>query len=128
MLPAIAFALPTAEAPKALVTRQSSTTCGNQYYSSSEISDAANAACNYVQSGDEAGSSTYPHQYNDYEGFSFPDSGPYYEFPILSSGNVYSGGSPGPDRVIVTADCYYEGAITHTGASGNNFVGCSGTS
>jgi hypothetical protein len=68
----------------------------------------------------------HSHQYNNYEGFNFPVSGPYQEFPIKSSG-VYTGGSPGPDRVVFNTNGQYAGAITHTGASGNNFVGCSGT-
>ncbi|KAF1980858.1 guanyl-specific ribonuclease F1 [Aulographum hederae CBS 113979] len=116
-----------ATASPILEARQSSTTCGSTYYSSSKVSTAANAACNYVSSGGHAGSSTYPHQYNNYEGFDFPVGGPWYEFPILSSG-TYTGGSPGADRVVINANCQYAGAITHTGASGNNFVGCSGTS
>lgn len=37
-------------------------------------------------------------------------------------------GSPGPDRVIFNSNGQRAGEITHTGASGNNFVGCSGTS
>jgi hypothetical protein len=37
-------------------------------------------------------------------------------------------GSPGADRVIINANCQLAGEVTHTGASGNNFVGCSGTS
>ena len=78
--------------------------------------------------GSVAGSSTYPHKYNNYEGFDFPVTGPYEEFPILKSGAVYSGGSPGADRVIFSTAGKYAGAITHTGASGNDFVGCSGTS
>lgn len=64
----------------------------------------------------------------DYEGFDFGGvQGPYYEFPIEESG-VYDGGSPGADRVVVTGDGEYAGTITHTGASGDDFVGCSGTS
>ncbi|OTA80808.1 hypothetical protein M434DRAFT_86027, partial [Hypoxylon sp. CO27-5] len=71
------------------------------------------------------GSDEYPHQYNDYEGFKFPDAAPYYaEFPILSSFKPYTGGSPGADRVVFNSNGNYEGAITHTGASGNNFVEC----
>lgn len=41
---------------------------------------------------------------------------------------VYTGGSPGADRVVFNTNGEYAGAITHTGASGNDFVGCSGTS
>ena len=38
-------------------------------------------------------------------------------------------GSPGPDRVVITEDaCRQAGTITHTGASGNAFVACQGTS
>lgn len=90
------------------------------------MSDAFNTGFNDYENGNAPGG--YPHQYNDYEGFTFPVDGPYQEFPILSSGSEYQGGSPGPDRVIFNTNGEYAGAITHTGASGNNFVGCSGTS
>ncbi|KAM3523834.1 hypothetical protein NHJ13051_004882 [Beauveria bassiana] len=113
-------------APAELVGR-AATTCGTVYYTANQVNAASQAACNYVENGGTAGSSTYPHKYNNYEGFNFPVSGPYYEFPI-KSGGVYTGGSPGADRVIINAGCAQAGAITHTGASGNNFVGCSGTS
>jgi ribonuclease T1 len=64
-------------------------------------------------------------RYNDYEGFSFPVSGPYWEFPILSSHEVYSGGRPGADRVIFNDNGGLAGLITHQGASGNDFLQCS---
>lgn len=69
-------------------------------------------------------------------------AGPYQEFPIMANGAIYSGGmaflevemtrhvltpiagSPGPDRVVINTSCRQAGAITHTGASGNNFVIC----
>ena len=38
--------------------------------------------------------------YNNYEGFDFPVSGPYQEYPVLSDTQAYDGGSPGADRVI----------------------------
>ncbi|KAH6987006.1 guanyl-specific ribonuclease F1 [Ilyonectria destructans] len=107
--------------------RQSATKCGSTSYTAAQVRAAANAACSYYQDGDTAGTSTYPHTYNNYEGFTFAVKGPYQEFPIKSSG-VYTGGSPGADRVVISTSCGYAGAITHTGASGNNFVGCSGTS
>lgn len=85
-------------------------------------------------------------RYNNYEGFNFNGyNGPFQEFPIIPGG-VYTGGefsygapkrdetdidvgSPGPDRVVITEDsCRQAGTITHTGASGNNFVACQGTS
>ncbi|KAJ6440723.1 ribonuclease/ribotoxin [Purpureocillium lavendulum] len=114
-------------APADLAARAAAT-CGSTYYSASAVNAASSAACNYVKNGGTAGGSTYPHRYNNYEGFNFNGlSGPFYEFPIMSSGNVYNGGSPGPDRVVITQSCQQAGQITHTGASGNNFVGCSGT-
>lgn len=69
--------------------RQSSTECGNNYYSSSKVSDAFNTGLNDYYNGDAPGG--YPHTYNNYEGFSFPVDGPYQEFPILESGE-YNGG------------------------------------
>ena len=39
----------------------------------------------------------------------------------------YDGGSPGADRVVYNDNCDLAGVITHTGASGDDFVGCSGT-
>ncbi|WPH04971.1 Hypothetical protein R9X50_00786900 [Acrodontium crateriforme] len=107
-----------------LEARQSSTTCGNNYYSSSKVSAAVNEGYNDYQDGSSP--DNYPHQYNNYEGFDFPVDGPYYEFPIKESG-VYTGGSPGADRVVFNDQGEYAGTITHSGASGNNFVGCSGT-
>lgn len=71
--------------------RQSATTCGNTAYSAAQVRAAANAACSYYRADDTAGSSTYPHTYNNREGFDFLVSGPYQEFPIKSSG-VYTGG------------------------------------
>ena len=35
-------------------------------------------------------------------------------------------GSPGADRVVINGSGQRAGEITHTGASGNNFVACSG--
>ena len=67
----------------------------------------------------------------------------YSEFPILKSGD-YDGDSPGADRVIFADNgdyCAYVmpnpkyflelltpdfSVVTHTGASGNNFVSCEG--
>jgi hypothetical protein len=101
-------------------------TCANVCYWQSDIDDAVSKGYSLYQSGKTLGSDKYPHEYNDYEGFDFPVSGPWYEFPILSSFQVYSGGSPGPDRVIFNEDGDYAGVITHTGASGDDFVACVG--
>ncbi|KAH0368601.1 guanyl-specific ribonuclease F1, partial [Aureobasidium melanogenum] len=123
---AMLFAASAVALPTDIEARQSSTTCGNTYYSASQVSAAFNAGYNDYLNGVTYGNSDYPHTYNDYEGFDFPVDGPYQEFPIKKSG-VYTGGSPGADRVVFNTNGEYAGAITHTGASGNDFVGCSGT-
>ena len=112
------------------------------------MAKALNEGCQLYSNSQTEGNDNYPHRYNDYEGFDFPISGPYQEFPIKESGVYYGGknltseqssqepvdadqeheGSPGADRIVFNADCEYAGSITHTGASGNNFVGCSDTS
>lgn len=94
-------------------------TCADRTYGSSDISDAVTTA----QSG---GASGYPHPYNDFEGFDFPAcAGTFYEYP-LEIGAVYSGGSPGPDRVIYDDTRDICACLTHTGASSRNgFVECS---
>ena len=95
----VAFALPTSvitEAPvedAALEARQSCyVKCGSTCYTSAQVSSARSAAYNYVKQGSTAGGSTYPHKYNNYEGFDFLVSGTYYEFPLKTSG-VYTGGT-----------------------------------
>ncbi|KAF2468872.1 ribonuclease-domain-containing protein [Lindgomyces ingoldianus] len=130
LLTPLSLALPTSISflDNPLEARQCYTTCGSNCYTQAKVTAAKNAGYSYVKQGGTAGGSTYPHAYNNYEGFDFPVSGPYYEFPLLSSGQTYTGGSPGADRVIFNSGGSLAGEITHTGASGNNFVGCSGTS
>ncbi|KAI1122910.1 guanine specific ribonuclease N1 [Nemania abortiva] len=99
-------------------------TCGSVCYTQSDLDTAVEQGYGYYEDGETVGSNDYPHQYNNYEDFDFPDAGPWYEFPILSSGGAYTGGSPGADRVVFNADGNFQDAITHTGASGNDFVGC----
>ncbi|KAL1870001.1 hypothetical protein VTK73DRAFT_2844 [Phialemonium thermophilum] len=99
-------------------------TCGSVCYWQSDIDDALQKGYSLLESGQTLGSDKYPHQYNDYEGFKFPTSSPWYEFPILSSYKVYTGGSPGPDRVIFDSHGNFDSLITHTGASGDDFVAC----
>ena len=51
-----------------------------------------------------------------------------YEFPILNSGLEFTGGVPGPDRVVFGD--YGDGSytycflMTHTGAAARRFVKC----
>lgn len=148
LLAPVALALPTSvttDAPEvaAIEARQCYVQCGSTCYTSSQVTAARNKGYSYYSQGTQAGSSTYPHTYNNYEGFDFLVSGPYQEFPLKTSG-VYTGGkntnciwrvwnmlismvgSPGADRVIFNTRGQRAGEITHTGASGNAFVACSG--
>ncbi|KIY70262.1 ribonuclease-domain-containing protein [Cylindrobasidium torrendii FP15055 ss-10] len=102
-----------------------SVTCGSNVYTLAQVKSAT--AAGYAQVGNPIGSNSYPHKFNNYEGLSMWCSGEssYQEWPILKSG-TYSGGSPGADRVIFSSNGVYCAVVTHTGASGNNFVSCSG--
>lgn len=106
------------------IRKSCAATCGSVCYTSSAIDAAINKGFDLFEEDETEGSDKYPHTYNDFEGFQFPVDGPYQEFPILSNGKVYSGGSPGADRVVFNQDGDFAGVITHTGASGNDFVSC----
>ncbi len=91
-----------------LVEPLAETTCGSTYYTATQVNQAAQKACTYYQAGSAAGG--YPHTYNNYEGFTFVVSGPYLEFPLLSSGSVYTGGETIPNQahsLIVTSGSYF---------------------
>ncbi|KAI0375238.1 ribonuclease T1 [Pilatotrama ljubarskyi] len=91
--------------------------CGGHSYTATDIFNAIDEA-------EDGGASDYPHQYHDYEGFSFPScTGEFFEYP-LEHNRVYTGGSPGADRVIYDEDGDFCACLTHTGASGNDFVEC----
>jgi hypothetical protein len=92
LLAPLALALPSELVPTDLATRQScAVTCGSTCYTSAQINAARSAGTGYVKSGSTAGGSTYPHKYNNYEGFDFLVGGTYYEFPLRKAG-VYTGG------------------------------------
>lgn len=64
----IAFASPIERSEgKPLEVRQSATTCGSTSYTAAQVRAAFNAGYNYYTADDTAGSSTYPHTYNNYE-------------------------------------------------------------
>lgn len=96
-----------------------SCSCAGRSYSATVVQNGINEAR-------DGGADAYPHQYHDYEGFSFGCSGStYYEYPIVS-GSIYTGGSPGADRVIYDNNGSFCACLTHTGASTTNgFVECS---
>lgn len=106
------------------VQRQCVDSCAGTCYYQSTINAAVSQGCNYLNRGQTVGSNRYPHVYNNYEGFDFAAASPYYEFPILHSFQPYTGGDPGPDRVVFTRGCSLQGLITHTGVCCGNFAQC----
>ncbi|KAF8425247.1 Ribonuclease/ribotoxin [Tirmania nivea] len=76
--------------------------CNDYAISSSAIRSAALTAVRHLNAGTTVGRNNYPHRYNNFEGFTFNAGciGPYYEFPVFRD-HVYTGGSPGLDRVVV---------------------------
>ncbi|KAK4150851.1 Ribonuclease/ribotoxin [Chaetomidium leptoderma] len=111
-----------AEANAQVEARACAFTCGSVCYQNTHIQAALNKGYSLQQTGSNL--NNYPHRYNNYEGFNFPTAGPWYEFPIMSGHQVYSGGSPGADRVVFDSRGAFDLLITHQGASGNNFVAC----
>lgn len=101
-------------------------TCGTVCYWQSDVDDAVAQGYGYYKDGQQVGSNDYPHTENNYENIDFYVSGPYEEFPILKSYQVYTGGSPGADRVVFNTKGQLAGVVTHTGASGDDFVPCTG--
>ncbi|KAK5325166.1 hypothetical protein LTR93_004643 [Exophiala xenobiotica] len=110
-----------------LAARQSCVdTCGSACYWQSDIDTAVQKGYSLHESGDTVGDNDYPHEFDDREGFDITVSGPWYEYPILSSYEVYTGGAPGADRVVFNDEGTLALVVTHTGASDDNFVECSG--
>ncbi|KAK4226618.1 Ribonuclease/ribotoxin [Podospora fimiseda] len=110
-------------------TSLSSLSCGSKTYTKQQVDDAVAEGCKLFSNNQQVGRQNYPHKFNNFENLVFATSGPYQEFPIISNG-VFTGGSPGADRVVFTPNyqgqCVYVGAMTHTGAPTNNgFVSCS---
>ncbi|KAL8382329.1 hypothetical protein RB595_006219 [Gaeumannomyces hyphopodioides] len=103
-------------------------TCGSNSYSRAKVEAATAEGCRLNAAGQTLGTNRYPHTFNNREKLVFSASGPFQEFPILSSGQNFTGRSPGPDRVVfnpnIGGKCTYVGSMTHTGASGNGFLLC----
>ncbi|RYP66438.1 hypothetical protein DL771_007767 [Monosporascus sp. 5C6A] len=99
-------------------------TCGSICYWQKSVDEAVDAGYELHQAGETVGNNDYPHTFNNREGFDFVVAGPYQEFPMLNTFDPYTGGPPGPDRVVFNTAGEYAGVITHTGAGGNNFVEC----
>ncbi|THU89133.1 Ribonuclease/ribotoxin [Dendrothele bispora CBS 962.96] len=100
-------------------------TCGSNVYSLNIVKAATSNGFAHINN--PIGSNSYPHTFSNFEGLKMWCTGEtqFNEWPILVSG-PYTGGSPGADRVVFSDNGIYCAVITHTGASGNNFVSCKG--
>lgn len=88
----LSLAVAVTAAPGKILRRYEEATCGSVSYTAAEVADAVDAGCGHFQDGTQAGSSSYPHRYNNWEEFEFKGfPGPFQEFPIVGSG-VYTGG------------------------------------
>ncbi|KAK0530271.1 hypothetical protein OC842_003980 [Tilletia horrida] len=117
-LPAAILASPV----QTLEKREPAVTCATKYYTGTQVARAVQ-----LSNSNGAPSSTYPHTFNNYEGFDFSDycsDSTYNTYPLTTNG--YTGGAPGPDRVIIgKSSRRFCGSITHTGASTRNgFLQC----
>ncbi|CDO73459.1 hypothetical protein BN946_scf185013.g94 [Trametes cinnabarina] len=109
--------LVTSVTSRTLRRQSSGCDCAGIRYTETDILNAIDKA-------EDGGASDYPHQYHDYEGFDFPSCrGTFYEYP-LEHNRVYSGGSPGADRVIYDSRGDFCACLTHTGASDDDFLEC----
>ncbi|CAE6409294.1 unnamed protein product [Rhizoctonia solani] len=124
--PTLAIPAPTETLDKRTITSPKKATCHGYTYTQSRVQAAAQAAASHLNARTTVGQNAYPHQFrNSPENFVFQAgcNAPYYEFPILQSGSIFTGATgPGADRVVIgsmsstKADAVLCGAMTHTGA------------
>ncbi|CUA72119.1 hypothetical protein RSOLAG22IIIB_10105 [Rhizoctonia solani] len=105
----------------------------NQYYSKAAVEAAAQRAADHLFAGTTVGTGNYPHKFNNKEAFVYPNcSPPYYEFPIMASGQIFAGKNnkyPDADRVVIGNRAGNSanlcGVMTHNGAPvKNGFLPC----
>lgn len=89
LIPFLLLLTPSSGLP---VEKRAGQTCGSVVYTAAQVNAASSKAYSLYKAGTTLGSNSYPHKFNNNEGFTFAVSGPYQEFPIMASGAVYSGG------------------------------------
>ncbi|KAI0893743.1 Ribonuclease/ribotoxin [Annulohypoxylon nitens] len=112
--------------------------CGGQPYTAAHVQAAFTDTINRAvhQNFAYKGKTPYPHEFRNGKPTQLevnpdPCAGlSLQEFPILKTGAHYTGGNPGPDRVVIGSsnpaggvwqECFL---MTHTGAKGNLFLKC----
>ncbi|KAK5823534.1 Ribonuclease/ribotoxin [Linnemannia elongata] len=106
-----------------LVAGQQGCECGPHTYTTPEVASA-------ILAGDgrnpnpTTSSGPYPKLFDNRERVQFPDcNANLIQFPLRMGGS-YSGGPPGPDRVVYQKDGKFCGCMTHFGALGNRLAAC----
>ena len=89
--------------------------CGWHFYQPQKIAEAVRWGMFYKRVGIFLGFRRYPHRFFNKEKFNFKVEGPYYEFPILRIGKIFTGDSPLQDRVVFTENGDLAGLVTHVG-------------
>ena len=67
--------------------------CQATPFSKQQIQKAVQKGAQLHKQGKQVGKNKYPHRFNNREGFDFDVEGPYLEFPILKSDEVFDGSS-----------------------------------
>ena len=89
--------------------------CGWHYYQPQKVAEALRWGMFYKRVGVFLGFRRYPHRFFNKEKFVFPVQGPYYEFPIMRIGKIFTGDSPLQDRVVFAENGDLAGIISHVG-------------
>ncbi|KAG9125326.1 hypothetical protein FRC07_008087 [Ceratobasidium sp. 392] len=133
-LAGLALAIPTpiksSSVQKRAISGLADASCNEISFTADQIAAAASEAVDHIARGTDVGNNNYPHVFNNRERLTFNEGckSPFFEFPLFTS-KVYTGGSPGPDRVVVGSvngtDAAFCGVMTHTGApQRNGFILC----
>ncbi|KAJ7749997.1 guanyl-specific ribonuclease C2 [Mycena metata] len=96
--------------------------CGTNVYSAAQLSSALTRGYSRLTSPIDS----FPHIFNNGEGLPVTpscSSSRLFEYPLMT-GRTYSGGDPGPDRVVFSATGWYCTVMTHSGAGGNKLTSC----
>ena len=92
--------------------------CGSHMYTPVAIAQAVGFGNALRIAGETLGLQSYPHRFNNGEGFIYADRGPYMEFPVMNYGKLFSGDDPLADRVVFNAnDGSFVDVLHHVGSS-----------
>ena len=66
--------------------------CAHASFLDDAITGARVKGCELFKAGETLGKNEYPHRFYNREGFDFLIPGPYQEYPIMESAEIYDGG------------------------------------